>query len=204
MNHIESLRHTRSLAVALAILSVVGCTDTTRPTQGNAGQDFSGTYTVSWTRSSAACSPRALPAPLDPDTTMYAQMPLDSTTSAADVEVHQSAAALMALTFGGFNDADTVSVLRGTLSNESFAVLAGVRMRTEGPRSGGHTFVVLDSTSDTTKFLPLITFSPIPQRTEVDAHGSQTLTFRDTGSATGVFTTCRFTETLTGQSNARP
>jgi len=78
-------------------------------------------------------------------------------------------------------------------------VLVRSTFRTEGPRTGGHNFAVAETRIDSVTFVPQFETAPGNQiQYALFGHGSVTLTFRDNGVSGLAFTTCTFTENLSG------
>jgi hypothetical protein len=157
-----------------------------------------GQYIVNWERSVATCAPNALPVPQSSDTSLYARV--SSTSGLA-----------FTLTMDGI-DADSVVTLipksssalgltmRGTWQGRGdSALFTRNTTRTEGARAGSRTFTVTEEGTDSANFLVLV-LTPPGNGLSVSffARGSGTATFREGGANGTVYTTCTFTESLSG------
>ena len=188
------IRRTRMLFITFP--AVAACSSSsTQPT--TVASEFSGQYSIILTRSAAQCGPQPLPGPVSSDTN-YVQVPAVRTSSTLSVQVQLNGSSIL-LTPGSSSAIQLSSVPLSGRFEAPTALLTLTATQTEGPRAGGHTFSVSKDGADSVTFLSFVE-TPPGNRAEVTVTGSGTGTFafRDGGPTGPVFTTCTFTDSISG------
>lgn len=158
----------------------------------------SGRYVVVWTRSAATCSPAALPAPASADTTQYARVSPATSTLQSTLDAEDDTSTISFVAVGGTGN-PTLAVAGPVAQGTDIAFLTRSATQMEGPRAGGHSFFVVESGVDSTRFVHLIE-TPPGRNVEINfgGMGTGTSTFRDGGATGPIFTICTFSETVAG------
>jgi hypothetical protein len=187
----------RRAVIWLAILAAVtGCSGSST---GPQTISKSGRYVVVWTRSAAVCSPVALPAPAEADTTQYVRVSQSMLTLQSTLDARDDDSTISFAAVAGTGSNPTLAVAGPVAASTDVALLTRSATQMEGPRAGGHSFYVAESGVDSTRFIHLVE-TPPGRSVEISftGTGSGTSTFRDGGASGPIFTTCAFSETVTG------
>jgi hypothetical protein len=185
-------------AVAVLLCACANATEVRQP--------LSGLYTVTETRSPAACTPNALPAPVSTDTTLYAVVPAAKAIRAFTerIDAVGSRVTLTPLDANG-RPLDQQS-LRGTIdfvgNGSTSTASREIPPFVEGARTEGHRFVVTEADSEATLYTGIVlTPSAQTQWLSESSHGVALLTFHDAGATGPVFTRCLIADTSVGSFN---
>jgi len=177
--------------------NIAGChSSSSEPARlSNAGQ-----YVISWTQVSTTCAPQALPTALTADATQYAQVPLSPSSFQVNAQIRQRADTIAVNALDASGNTIIGSTLTGAIGAPTDPVfLTRTSSKTEGARTGGHTFQVTELVVDTAVFYYAVR-TPPGQGTQISflASGADIFVFRDGGPTGSIFTTCAVTEKLAG------
>jgi hypothetical protein len=191
-----SPRHTTEVMVLLVALA--GCGGDVGIGPGAEPPNHSGFYRGVQTNPAATCAPASLPLPAASDSTLYLPpIALDAVTFEGWGRVTHEGSRLT-IVFSDSLGRDPAPPIAGVIEpNGSFTQSRAIVLGREGPREGGHQFVVEQRQTGQGKF------ERVGGETRWSSTGIFTYRFRD-GSATGpVFTTCTrpFTWTATRTSS---
>jgi hypothetical protein len=187
-------RNSGRLAVAVLYVALASCSGNSTGPENNSR---SGQYSVNWERSPATCAPNALPAPQGRDTTLYARL---SSTSGLTFKLTMDGLdedSVFTLTSGG--NALGLTMRGAFRPRGDSALFRRNATETEGPRAGGHAFTVTEEATDSAGFVVLVLTPPGNQLSvSFFAKGSGKATFREGGPNGATYTTCNFTESISG------
>jgi hypothetical protein len=174
------------------LLLALGC-DATEP---QPEPSFSGTYSISWARTAADCTPASLPAAVGSDTTLYASVPMQTHSMPMSAVVVHSGTSVT-LTPAASNGAPLTSLaLAGQYVPPRTAILTRASTRSEGPRAGGKQFIATETVTDTASFATQGQTIPSVAPSFV-GKGATTVVFRDAASG-AIYTTCSFKDAILG------
>ena len=195
----KNSRRCRFGVAAFVVTAVIG-SGCNSSTSTNSEDIFAGRYIVAWSLATTTCVPQPLPTPLNTDTSQYTQLPQAPVSMQTTVQIDHSGDSLSLAPLSASGSPISAEALSGHLDMTTGPVLLSrSATRVEGPRAGGHTFYVVEARADSLRFFPAVE-TPPGNRTEVDliAQGTATFTFRENSASGSTFTTCSFTETITG------
>ena len=184
-----------SLCCVLSAAAACNATKSQQPAVG-----LSGTYSLTWERTAAVCSPTALPAATSADTTLYASVPTQShSMHLSAVVVHTGSQVVLTPATASGTPIESLTLTGPFIPLNVYFARASAR--TEGPRAGARMFVASESAADTAAFsLQVQTVPGQGTASSFTGSGTTTVVFRD--AATGAtYTTCTFKETLSGVRN---
>jgi hypothetical protein len=187
-------------AVCIACLGAAACSSSTPTDTKPVTSLLPGAYTVTWIRSAASCAPQALPSAMIADTTQYAAIPNGSATYQLAAQTQLNASVVSIVPQNAAGAPISAFTLSGTLLWNDSAYLSRSSTLNEGPRAGGHTFVVTETSADSGEFISIVGFGA-PVAVLLTARGRTTFAFHDGGVSGPVFTTCAVADTVKGQKN---
>ncbi len=192
-----------AILVAALVMPIAACGN---GVTASSNIDYSGVYYLAGTRQVVVCSPQPLPAALLADTTRYVPISPRPSQVTSRLRVRQSEAGYTIVSLDSTGHVIVpVGISDMVDSTVGFGAVVRrlVSSRMEGPREGGHTFAVSDSTRVYLFFSPVVSIPPKSgqaalQGAAINTSGSETFTFRDGGPRGAVFTTCVVDEDLSG------
>lgn len=183
----------RLTAEALVCLCLVGCGNSTAPTDS-----IDGTYLLQWTGHAAICAPATLPAPAGSETSRYIVPPARDSSRLIQLAVTRTDTSVWLTMASASGEPDEAGPFVQTPATGS-----GVAMRTRGPiteglRVGNLTFSATELTRFDFHIGSVFLLPPGGSQSIVHIVSSTTYTFRDGGPAGPIFTSCVAHDTASG------
>ena len=183
-------------AFVLMVAFAAGCASSS--TQVKVPVSVQGRYAVTVTRTASLCAPQQLPSPIA-DTAQYVQVPTQGSSAQIVFQVVVTDSMISVVPTSSDGTALSALALSGLYSPVEPVVLRLTSNKTEGLRADGRAYFVTESNADTAQFSQPVE-TPPGNRAEsyFSSHGSVTIVFREGGPSGTVYTTCVYSETLSG------